>query len=297
LENIRVLIAGASGLVGGNCFRYFSAQPGITVKGTHYSYPTAYTSFYDTLHPDNPDNFKLDEFRPTHIIHAGALTHVDYCEQHPEESAKLTVSSTIKLSEAALRHNAQLIYISTDYVFDGLAGPYDESAQLNPLCVYGWHKLAAEELIRENHSDHLILRITNVYGDEERNKNFVARLMLAGLNREQLKLRLPYDQYATPISAMDVAKALYLLIRDRKDGLYHLAGTDYLNRVQLARKVMSHFPKHKVEIEPVSTAELNQPARRPLEGGLKAHKFLYEYPDFEFSGVDTYLHGKLKPVL
>ena len=294
MEPIRLLIVGASGLVGGNCLRYFTIMPGVVVKGSYFSYPTLDTSFYDTLNPDNPENFNVGAFNPTHILHAGALTHVDRCEEHPEESHLLTVESTRNIIKLAEKTNARLIYISTDYIFDGNEGPYLEDHEPNPLSIYGIHKLEAENMVRaREHS--LILRVTNVYGVEERDKNFVARLLIACRNQETLHLKLPVDQYATPVNAWDVARALYLLLKDGKSGVYHIASTDYLNRVQLAQKVVSLFESNKITMEPVTTAELKQAASRPLQGGLKTQKFLSQYPTFDFGSVDSFLYNMVKP--
>src|ERR1039457_2059458 len=89
--------------------------------------------------------------------------HVDYCEQHPEESYTKTLTSTKNIIKIAEKFKASIIYISTDYVFDGKSGPYDESATVNPISTYASHKLEAEQLV-VNQSDHnLILRVTNVY--------------------------------------------------------------------------------------------------------------------------------------
>lgn len=284
---MRIAIIGASGLVGYNCQRYFKEQ-GIDVLGTHFNYPTPDTQFYDTLHPENAENYNIKSFAPTHILHAGALTHVDYCEEYPEESYKQTVQSTINTIGLAKELSAQIIYISTDYIFDGKSGPYAENDTVNPISVYGKHKLEAEELIKAE-SSHLILRITNVYGHEPRGKNFVARLVKAAKEQVPSEYKLPIDQYATPVNALDVAKALHLLLNDGQTGVYHIASTDYLNRVQLAIKVLSYFHVHKVSLVPVSTAELGQPALRPLQGGLKTGKFNAQYPGFLTTSLDEYL--------
>jgi dTDP-4-dehydrorhamnose reductase len=294
MKNLRTLIIGASGLVGGNCFKYLTEQKDIDVVGTYFSFPAPGLHYYDTLNPDNPSNFDIEEFKPTHILHAGALTHVDYCEQHPEESYTKTVTSTQNIIKIANRFDASIIYISTDYVFDGKSGPYDEQATVNPISTYARHKLEAEELVLSHSNKNLALRVTNVYGDEIRNKNFVARLWEIGSNREETTLNLPVDQYATPVNALDIAMALYLLIKDGKTGIYNIASTDYLNRVQLAQKVLNHFPNHKAGIIAKLTSELGQPAPRPLQGGLKAAKFISEYPLFYFASVDEYLEKRNK---
>ncbi|MCX6352474.1 MAG: SDR family oxidoreductase [Bacteroidetes bacterium] len=283
---MKVLIIGASGLVGSNCLRYFK-EKGWEVVGTYFSYATADTVYFDTLNPSNPKNFDVLSFKPDVILHAGALTHVDYCEEHPEESYLKTVQSTINVLEVAKKCNSKLVYVSTDYVFDGQDGPYAENAPLHPLSIYAKHKLMAEEIVQQ--TNHIIIRITNVYGEEERGKNFISRLISVCQKGEELNLKLPVDQYATPVNAADVAAALYLLLIDNKTGIYHIAGTDFFNRVALANVVLSHFPNHKVRIESVTTAQLNQPALRPLMGGLKADKFMKEYPQFKFTMVEGFV--------
>ena len=293
MKNYRILIIGASGLVGSNCLKYLRDQEEFEVEGTYFSFQLEGLHFFDTLNLDAADNFDIESFKPTHILHAGALTHVDYCESHEEESYLKTVQSTKNILQLAEKYASSVIYISTDYVFDGLAGPYDEEAKVNPLSVYAKHKLEAERLVRNQSSQNLILRVTNVYGDEARNKNFVARLLEMGMNKEGAILNLPVDQYATPVNAFDVAKVLYLLISDFKSGIYNIASTDYLNRVQLAQKVMIHFLGNHVSIIAKLTSELNQAALRPLHGGLKSAKFLSEYPHFYFTSVDEYLYSKI----
>ncbi len=285
---MKVFIAGASGLLGGNCLRYFQEQ-GWTVAGSHLNYPTPETVYYNTLEPGHPDNFDLAAFAPDVIVHCGALTHVDYCETHEDESYRQTVESTINLITVAQRLRARLVYISTDYVFDGKNGPYAENAPVNPVSVYGKHKLFAEQLVLKEISAPLVLRITNVYGDEARGKNFVARIVQQCKDNNHLTLKLPYDQFASPTNAYDIARAMFVLLRDKKSGIYHTGGTDYMNRVELALRVLSYFPDASYDLQPMSTAELQQPAARPLRGGFVCMKFRSEYPDFLFSNVDDYL--------
>ncbi len=267
---------------------------GWEVVGTHLSYSTDATVFYNTLEPGHPDNFDVKAFAPDVIVHCGALTHVDYCESNPEESYEKTVQSTRNLIDLALACKAKFVFISTDYVFDGHNGPYREEASVNPLSVYGRHKLEAETLSLEALPDTLVLRVTNVYGDELRGKNFVARIVEQCREGKKLTLKLPYDQFANPTNAFDIARAMFVLLRDGKKGIYHIGGSDYMNRVELALRVISYFPGAAYDLVPVSTAELQQPAARPLLGGFVKLKFASEYPDFLFGTVDSYLQSLLK---
>lgn len=289
---MNIFISGASGLVGGNCLRYFSSK-GLTVLGTYFSYPTEGTVYFNTLDLNDKKNPNLDEFMPSVIVHCGALTHVDYCETNEAESYEKTVQSTIHLLELAKKYKAKLVYISTDYVFDGNDGPYSETDTVSPLSIYAAHKLQAEQMVIAASEKNLVLRITNVYGDEARNKNFVARIISQSIANEKLTLKLPYDQYATPVNAYDIARALYLLLRDQQQGIFHIAGTDWMNRVELALTILKYYPKAAYTLEAVSTPELKQPARRPLQGGLLKSKFSALYPEFLFSNVDDYVRSKI----
>ncbi|RYD82957.1 MAG: SDR family oxidoreductase [Sphingobacteriales bacterium] len=289
---MRFLIIGASGLVGGNALRYLKEQNDVEVLGTHFSFATPETHFFDTLNLHNPENFPIADFKPTHILHAGALTHVDYCEEHPEESYRQTVQSTINVLALAKAFSAKVIYVSTDYVFDGNSGPYDEEALPNPINVYGKHKLEAELLIQRDSHEHLILRITNVYGDEIRGKNFVSRLIEFAKSGEKVELKLPYDQYATPVNALDVAKAFFQLCIYGKNGIYHIASTDYMNRVQLTKEIFKFAGNKSIVMKPIFTKDLLQPAKRPLQGGLKSAKFIAQFVDFEYDSISGYLNVK-----
>jgi dTDP-4-dehydrorhamnose reductase len=290
---MRTLILGASGLVGGNCLNHFN-HLGWSTIGTHFSYETSSTQFFNTLDLEDKTNANLDEFNPDVIVHCGALTWVDYCEDHQEESYQKTVQSTINAVAIAQKYKAKLVYLSTDYVFDGKRGFYIESDPVNALSIYGKHKLEAEQYIQSKLKDYLICRITNVYGDEIRGKNFIARLVENMLKRERMELNLPIDQYATPVNAADVARAIGALLTAGKTGVFHFAGTDYLNRVQLAERVAQYFGHDLVQINYIGTAEMNQPAARPLNGGFNASKFNNMFPHFKWTNVDDYLTLKRK---
>ncbi len=268
--------------------KHFSEQ-GWDVKGSYFSYEQPGTVFYSTLDTVNSKNFDIVGWKPDVIVHCGAMTHVDYCETHEDESYQQTVQSTINLIEVAKQCKARFVYISTDYVFDGKSGPYREDAPVNPLSVYARHKLEAEQLAIKELDKTLVLRVTNVYGNEARGKNFVARIVDQCLNKQKLTLKLPYDQYASPTNAWDIARAMYVLLRDSKHGIYHVGSTDYMNRVELALKVLSYFPHAEYDLIPMSTAELQQPAARPLLGGFVKSKFSNEYPEMLFGNVDSYL--------
>ena len=291
---MKVFVSGASGLVGGNCMEYFSQQ-GVEVIGSYFSYSTSNTVYFDTLNPSNPQNFDLKGFKPDVVVHCGALTHVDYCEEEPDESYQKTVRSTLNLIDLCKEIGAKLVYISTDYVFDGHSGPYLETDAVHPLSVYAQHKLDAEKAVLDQMENNaLILRVTNVYGTEVRNKNFVARIMDQCKAGQKLTLKLPYDQYATPVNAKDIARSMLLLLQHNHSGVFNLASTDWMNRVELALTVLKYFPEANYELIPMSTVELAQPALRPLRGGLLTNKFSAIFPKFLFTNVDDFVRENSK---
>lgn len=289
---MKVFISGASGLVGSNCLKHFSEQ-GCEVVGTYFSYPTSNTVYFNTLNLEDEKNFDVISFQPDVIVHCGALTHVDYCEDHQEESYEKTVVSTKNLILLATKLQARLVYISTDYVFDGNEGPYMEYAEVNPLSVYARHKLEGEQLALKASDKNLVLRVTNVYGNEERNKNFVSRIVEQCVKQQTLTLNLPFDQYATPVNAWDIARAMYLLLKDQHTGIFHIASTDWMNRVELAQNILKYFPDARYELNPISTAAMKQPAARPLRGGLLKSKFSELYPTFLFGNVDSFVTSEV----
>lgn len=290
---MKIFISGASGLLGDNCLKHFKAQ-NHEVIGSHFSYATPDTVPFNTLDRNATDNFDVIGFQPNVIVHCGALTHVDYCESNVEESYTKTVQSTINLLELCKETGATFVFISTDYVFDGVHGPYKEDDAVNPLSIYGKHKLEAEQIVMNSGVPYLILRVTNVYGDEIRGKNFIARIIEQCEAGQHLTLTLPHDQYASPTNAWDIARAMLVLLENKHQGIYHICSTDYMNRVELAMKVIGYFPNSSYTLKTIDTVSMNQPANRPLLGGFVKNKFSTAFPEFIFSSVDQYLQNKTK---
>jgi len=285
---MKILIVGASGLVGSNTLRYFKAN-NLNVVGTHYSFETNQTVYFNTLQLDQAENFDVHEFKPNVIIHCGALTHVDYCEDHVEESYEKTVQSTKNLLEIAQELNAKFVYISTDYVFDGKKGLYQEEDKTNPLSTYGHHKLEAELAVKQAKVSHLIVRVAKVFGHEKRDKNFVARLAKTIEETGEIKWKAFTDQYTTAVDAWDIAKALYLLLITDKTGVYHLGYGENMNAYDITMKVVNHFSNVNATIDQITKSDFKQTADRPQKGGLSNEKFLAEFPGFQFKTIENYL--------
>jgi len=163
---------------------------------------------------------------------------------------------------------ARFVYFSTDYVFDGRGGPYAEDDPPNPLSVYGRAKEEAERTLTEALGEaQLTVRTTWVFGPERQGKNFAYQLAKTlGAGRP---LVCPSDQVSNPSYGPDVARAVIALTEEGRSGLVHVAGPDRIDRVRFARSLANAFGLDAGLIEARTTAELGQPAARPLDGGLR----------------------------
>lgn len=169
--------------------------------------------------------------------------------------------------DAARDCGANFVFFSTDYVFDGRDGPYDEGADIAPLDVYGQHKREVEEHVLD--AGCTVVRTTTVFGTElPPGKNFVLRLV-ARLRAGEPPT-IPSDQFATPTWSDDLARASVAV--GSKRGIWHAAGSDLMARDEFARLVARTFGCDVSLVRPVLTEELAQPARRPLRAGLRTEK-------------------------
>jgi dTDP-4-dehydrorhamnose reductase len=257
---MRTLIIGASGLAGSALWAVF---PGAV--GTYFRNAVDDGVALDIADPAAVDAL-VDRVAPTLVLLPAAQPNVDRCELEPAESERINVAGTRHVAVAAARVGARLVYFSTDYVFDGRAGPYAPDAPTGPINVYGRHKLAAETIVRDTVADHLIVRACGIYGYQASGKNFV--MALARLAAAGERMRVPSDQWGTPTLAENLAEAVRELALAGHRGIVHPVGPDYLTRIDFARlaaEVLGYAPDF---LEPVTTPELKQPAARPLRGGI-----------------------------
>lgn len=266
---MKIFITGISGLLGKRLVEGFLNQPDFQISGVYQEPSSPYGIKLDIT--DQPRLKKvITDFSPEIIIHTAALTYVDYCEDHPAEAFNINVNGTANLVESARELNAKLIYISTDYVFDGVNGPYRETDPPNPINYYGYTKWLGEEAIRKNLTDYLIIRTVGLYDWDPESKNFVMQLINRLAKGEIMKV--PDDQYGNPTLARNLAECIRELIGKGKQGTYHIVGPDNISRYQFAVESAEILGLALNLLKPVSTVELTQSAKRPLKGGLITEK-------------------------
>lgn len=264
---MRVFIVGASGFVGRIMFEYLSREH--ETDGSFYKNPVK-GLIYLNMTDRKAVKEIVTSLKPDVIIHPAANPNVEYCEEHPMETWQVNVEGSKNIIETAREIGAKLVYFSSDYVFDGTNGPYSEDDVPNPINEYGLQKLAVEKLITDSLDNYLIIRITVVYGWERRGKNFVMGLIKNLKNGSSIKV--PCDQIGSPTYANNMVQAVKELIETDKTGIYHVAGTDIMDRYTFAKNVADIFELDENLLIPITTNQLGQKAKRPLKAGMKVDK-------------------------
>jgi len=214
------------------------------------------------------------------IYCVGGMTWVDGCEGDPGLAHRTNARGPGVLAEYARQRGVPYVFFSTDYVFDGAAeypGPYAEDAVPRPLSVYGRPKLEGEQRVLAAYPEALVLRTTWVYGADPRQKNYLYTLMstlAAGKT-----LRVPRDQVSTPTYNRDLVRVALGLVEARAAGVFHVGGPELLGRLEFARRIAAWLGLDAALLEGVATAELKQPAARPLGSGLAIGKLTAQHPE------------------
>ena len=209
----------------------------------------------------------LRTLKPETVINCAAYTDVDGCETNVETAMQVNGEGVAHLAMASREIGARLVHVSTDYVFDGGKGsPYVEDDAPCPLGVYGESKLAGEMNAAFN-PDHLIVRTQWLYGLH--GKNFVETMLRLALEKDQLAV--VDDQIGSPTWTVDLAQAIQALLKNGQRGIYHAANSGFCSWNEFARAIFqeSGLP---VTVKPMTTVELNRPARRPLYSTLDCSK-------------------------
>ena len=268
----RVLITGANGLLGQKLTEFFARERGYEVLLTSrhpdsvFSHEQIdYTPLDITAKREVRD--LLLSFRPELIINAAALTGVDICETNRDLSWRVNVTGVENLIDAAKRVGSKIIQLSSDYVFDGKSGPYDENGRPNPVNYYGKTKLASENALHISKLPHVIIRTMILYGTGRQIKQNFALWLLERL-QDNNSITVAGDQVGSPTLVDDLAYGILKVVEEDKDGIYHISGCELISRYDFALKLAKVFGLDSSSIKAEKTARLNQLAARPLKSGF-----------------------------
>ena len=289
---MRILVTGCDGLLGQNLLR--TAPAGVELVGlARHDAPRLpdRLSEYHVRDIADPETWEFvrDVVRPDRIVNAAAYTDVDGCERDPATSDRVNRDAVRAMAATGI----PLVQVSTDYVFDGEAGPYSEEDATNPLSVYGRSKLESETATLSVPGN-LVVRTAWVWGADKGAKksftDFVRETLAAGKTA-----RIVTDQWSNPTLAEDLAGAIWALIGAARSGLYHAGGSDWVSRFEWANRVAKFFDLDAGLIQPITTADMNPPARRPLRSGMRCDK-LFRDTGFRLRGLDAQLGAQLETI-
>lgn len=212
----------------------------------------------------------LVQSRPDVVVHTAAYTDVDGCELYPEKAFLVNASGTRNVVLGSRDAGATMVYISTDYVFDGKKGClYGEEDQPSPLNVYGRSKLAGEAHVRGLLERHLIVRTEWLYGRGGR--NFVESILKMANERDEIQV--VNDQVGSPTYTHDLARGILRLIKDEQKGTFHLSNQGLCSWFDFAQKILSQKEIKGIRIIPIASEELKRPARRPAFSGFDCSRY------------------------
>ena len=270
---MKLLVVGGSGLLG-----FKVAELAVNKFETFATYnfrPTELDgcSFLKLDKTDRDDTLALvNKLKPDVIIDTAALHNVNYCETHRDEAWKVNVEGTRNITEACRAVGAKMIFVSTDYVFDGKKEVYTEEDASNPLNYYAKTKLEGERVVKEAGIDYVIARPSVIYGwnpselaelrsSSGKSMNFVV-WAIDKLKKKE-KINIVTDQYSCPTLADNLAEVLLVLSKSGKQGIYHTTGKTCINRFMFAKKIAEIFELDEGLIKPVTSDLFKQVAGRP----------------------------------
>jgi len=260
---MKVLLTGASGLLGRDVFKLFKSK-GIDITGLCFSRPVE-----GLLQIDITDSVAMDKLinstKPNLVIHSAAQRFPDQMEKEPEKSWNLNVDTTQHLAKTTNANGGRMIYISTDYVFAGDNPPYSADMEANPTNVYGKSKLAGEKVVLAAGKGNMVLRIPVLYGDVKTTKESALTCLLDTVRDKEKPAKISSFEKRNPAHTEDIANIL-LDMANQLDhlpgGVYQWSGLEKISKwdiVQLISKQLNLPIDHLTEVAGPSPGGVTRP--------------------------------------
>mgnify|MGYP005754778359 FL=1 len=290
----KILITGSNGLLGQKLAELLLPRTDVELLATSRGdnkletvFPTLPFRSMDVTDPVQVEQV-VSEFKPTHIIHTAAMTNVDQCESDREGAVKLNRDAVKYLVDACEKYNVHLVHVSTDFIFDGENGPYDEEAEANPVNFYGETKLMAEEVVKQAKCKWAILRTVLVFGVAHDYGRTNIVLWVRDSLQSGKVIKVVDDQFRTPTLAEDLAMGCWLAVKHDAEGIYNISGNEMLTPYDMALQVADFFALDKSLIDKADASTFTQPAKRPPRTGFdisKAQRELGYQPHTFMQGI------------
>ncbi len=263
---MKVFITGGSGLLGQRLSALSNDDYELILS--HNSNPTNNTIKCDITNIDEVRKV-VSKINPDVIIHTAAMTNVDLCEDRVDQAYKINKDGSGNIAKVADEINSKIIYVSTDFVFDGEKGFYKEDDEVNPLGIYAKSKYEGEKQVMDNSNNWAIARVSVLYGWHPRS-NFTTWAINELRNNNSINIVT--DQINSPTLADNAAEALYEIANQDKNGIYHTSGSEAINRYDFTLKIAEAFNLDKNLIKPTDSSKFKQIAPRPMNSSLDTSK-------------------------
>jgi dTDP-4-dehydrorhamnose reductase len=281
LVKMKILITGSNGLLGQKLVYALKSKSDVeliaTGKGANRVFDKSGYVYEEMNIADEKEiSSVIEKHKPDCIINTAAMTNVDACELNKEECWKLNVDSVKHMIAACKKFNTHFIHLSTDFVFDGTSGPYKEDDKPNPQSYYAESKLASENEVMQSGLDWAIIRTIIIYGVVDDNQRSNVVLWTINSLTEKKHINVITDQFRAPTLAEDLADACASAALKRAKGIFHVSGKDNMSILESVQRTADFFSLDKSFINPISSAQLNQPAKRPPVTGFILDKAIRE---------------------
>ena len=274
---MKILVTGANGFLGYYLVEQLLAKDFLvtaTGKG-ECRLPFTHHLNFQWLSMDFTDPFSIhdvfENIKPDVVVHAGAMSKPDECETNQMVAYLVNVEGTVQLLINSSDIKCFFVFLSTDFVFDGEKGMYNENDIPNPVNYYGRTKLEAEEAVKEYEFEWAIVRTVLVYGKNHSGHNNILKIVKEKLEKGE-EYSVVDDQLRTPTYVEDLASGIISIIEKRATGVFHLSGKDMLTPYQMAMKTAEHLNLNSSVIKKVTASTFRQPAKRPLKTGFVIDK-------------------------
>ena len=288
---MKFLVTGSAGLVGSQVVKDLTKQNHTVYSCYHDEKPSHGTSIQLDITDQDKIIQILQEIKPDRIIHLAAMTNVDQCETQQELAILLNAKSTEILAKQAAKQNIFFVYVSTDYVFDGIKGMKKEDDSTNPLGFYGKSKLEGELTLNKLASSWCIARTSTPFGIHHKKKSFPLWVQESLEAKKEIPVLV--DQFTSPTYVPNLSKMLIEVATRQITGILHLSGATRISRYELAELVADKLSLDKKFLIQTNTDEMNWKAQRPRDSSFDvslATEILNEKPQEIEHSLDLFIN-------